>query len=327
MKRLTINRLISGGVITNYYCSSKCRHCLYACSPKWDKKYMKEDMAGKVLETILSMGCRSVHIGGGEPFLDIASLKKVLSKVKEKGIGVEYIETNSSWYRDEKTCAEILEEVKEYGISTLLISISPFHNEYIPFYKVKGVIGACQKAGVSVFPWIQDFYSEIDSLNDSRPHSLDEYCQRFGEDYIKNVPSRYWISFGGRAIQTYKDIFKRRDVEEVIEYSRKCDELASTSHFHIDLFGNYIPGLCSGISIDIKDLGSPLDVNRYPLISILYNEGIKGLLRFARERHGFIPQRQYMSKCHLCLEIRTFLVNNTGDKYKELQPGQFYSNI
>jgi len=35
--KLKIGRLASGGIITNYFCTSTCRHCLYNCSPRWEK--------------------------------------------------------------------------------------------------------------------------------------------------------------------------------------------------------------------------------------------------------------------------------------------------
>ncbi|MBW2207433.1 MAG: hypothetical protein JRG79_11030 [Deltaproteobacteria bacterium] len=38
---LVINGLISGGMITNYFCTSSCGHCLYSCSPKREKDYIE----------------------------------------------------------------------------------------------------------------------------------------------------------------------------------------------------------------------------------------------------------------------------------------------
>ena len=46
---LKINQLVSGGIITNYNCSSKCRHCVYASSPSWPKDYMTPSDADEIL--------------------------------------------------------------------------------------------------------------------------------------------------------------------------------------------------------------------------------------------------------------------------------------
>ncbi len=45
MQLLHISSLYSGGLITNYYCTSQCRHCLYGCSPKWPKEYIIKEKA------------------------------------------------------------------------------------------------------------------------------------------------------------------------------------------------------------------------------------------------------------------------------------------
>ena len=52
-----IRKLISGGLITNYFCSSRCRHCLYNCSPAWEKAYMTPQAAEETLLLIRRLGC------------------------------------------------------------------------------------------------------------------------------------------------------------------------------------------------------------------------------------------------------------------------------
>ena len=288
---------------------------------------MTPEIAAQVFRKIKELGCYSVHIGGGEPFLDTVALENVIKVARDESIHIEYIETNSSWYRDEESVTEILFAIKKAGVSTLLISISPFHNEHIPFKKVKGVIRACKRAGISTFLWIPEFYPEIDQFDDQLKHTLDEYRQKFGDDYVKRIPSRYWIHFGGRALKTFREKFPLQPLRAILENSGRCRELTDTTHFHVDLFGNYIPGLCSGLAIQIQDLGKPLDPDKYPFINMLFSEGIKGFLKLAQERYGFIPGDQYFSKCDLCLEIRQFLANEKRIPSHELEPREFYQHI
>lgn len=327
-RSLHISRLQSGGLITNYYCTSRCAHCLYACSPRWEKRYIDDDMTRLNLRKIASLGCRSIHVGGGEPLLDPGGLAKVLRIASEEGVYIEYVETNSSWFRDLDSAVEILSELKNSGLATLLVSISPFHNEHIPFAKVKGTIEACRRAGISAFPWTSDFYREIDAMGDNTPHALEEYATRFGADYLRRIPSRYWIHMGGRALKTFEEIFSKRDVGYLLSRNpRGCSELRDTSHFHLDLFGNYIPGLCSGLAIHRDDLGTELSPEAYPLLTTLYTSGIKGFLDMATSRFAFAPAPSYLSKCHLCLDIRRFLVTGKHVESRELQPEGFYFNL
>jgi hypothetical protein len=327
-RKFIIDRLDSGGLITNYYCTSKCRHCLYGCSPSWGREYIDAETTEKNIRKIKRLACRSIHIGGGEPFLNPDGLKTVVEAVCALGVHIEYVETNSSWYRDKDSACQLLSSLKERGLSRLLISISPFHNEHIPFYKVKGVIEACRAVNMGMFPWIMDFYGEVDAFDDQEKHSIQEYTDKYGPKYLVDLPSRYWIHFGGRALKTFSDVLRMRPYEEILSSNRGgCIELGNVSHFHIDLFGNYIPGLCSGLSIHRNDLGHEINPEKYPLLHILFYRGISELLDLVSEEGGFIPSERYLSKCHLCLDLRRHLVLERRAEYAELRPIAFYENV
>lgn len=325
-RELRISYLDSGGLITNYFCTSACRHCLYRCSPHWPKDYIDPDTARKNFEAIAGLGCRSIHIGGGEPLLRPDSLASVLRVARETGVYIEYVETNSSWYHSHDEACSLLEQLAKQGLSTLLISISPFHNEYIPFYKVKGVLAACQQTGISIFPWVSSFIEDLEAFDECQTHSLEAYQQRFGNDYVKTLPRRYWISLGGRALETFGAISQKISAAQLLEIaSDRCTELREVSHFHIDLYGNYIPGLCSGLAIWRGDLGTPLHAETYPLLSRLYAGGIRQLYVYAIEEYGFVPSDiGYTSKCALCYDIRRFLVVEKQLDTPELQPRGHY---
>ncbi len=326
MTRFKINRLISGGLITNYSCTSRCGHCLYNCGPFREKEYINGQSAEKYLSQIRELGCLSVHIGGGEPMLYPDKLGDVLEAADWAGVSVEYVETNASWFQDLESASEILRKLRHRGLKTFLVSISPFHNEYIPYTKTAGVINACRETGIHVFPWKDVFIKDITMLDTSKTHSIDEYINISGDGYLKKVLENYWIHLGGRALDTFRPVLPSWTIEEIIagEESGCAEKLSETSHFHFDLFGNYIPGLCSGLLIRHEDISSPLSKEQYPVMTLLADSGVKGLLDFAEDRFGFVPGKQkYINKCDLCMEIRAFLVTNDVD-FLELGPEGFY---
>ena len=327
MPEYIINRLASGGLITNYFCTSKCRHCLYNSGPNREKRYIDPRTAEKSLIAIRSMGCRSVHIGGGEPMLRPDNLGTVLEIARNLGVAVEYVETNSSWFKDLESAKQTLSQLKQKGLQTLLISISPFHNEFIAFDKTQGVMKAAGQTGIGLFPWIGDFVSNLSSFDGSRPHSLEEYEEKFGQDFLARVLERYWVHLGGRALETFRPVLETRPADEILSDNiGGCNgELSETTHFHVDLDGNYIPGLCSGLSIALEDLGAPLSPKKYPVLTTLYESGIRGLFEMARNEVRFTPAKDgYLNKCDLCTEIRTrFVENGIGGK-QELSPKEFY---
>jgi len=108
MAQFQIKRLLSGGIITNYFCTSGCRHCLYNCGPHWGKKYMDPATAEDHLRLVRSLGCRSVHIGGGEPLLRPDNLGEILEVAGRVGVSIEYVGTNSSWFKDLESAKRIL---------------------------------------------------------------------------------------------------------------------------------------------------------------------------------------------------------------------------
>jgi hypothetical protein len=242
---------------------------------------------------------------------------------------VEYVETNSSWFKDIQSAKALLTRLRNQGLHTLLVSISPFHNEHIPFYKVKGVIEAAGDAGVGIFPWVTDFVADLSQFDPHKTHSISEFSDVFGRDYLLQVLERYWIHMGGRALQTYRPLLGQKTFQQVLDESTATclGELSDTSHFHIDLFGNYIPGLCSGLSISVEDLEKPLSGETYPILTTLCRHGIQGLVKMAVDTVGYFPQKDlYINRCDLCTEARAFLVQNEYSGSDELSPVEFYSN-
>lgn len=316
-----IKNLFSGGIITNYSCSSKCEHCLYRSSPGRERDYITPEQLRKNARAIREGGCKSVHVGGGEPFLKVQELLTCLNVLKDEGVEVEYVETNSNWFQSPEQAAEIIRAVKSRGVGTLLVSISPFHIGHIPLRKVKGVMSACQDEGVHVLPWSADFLTELDALDDTKTHSMEELSEFLGEDYFERVSHRYWIHPGGRVFEFLSRFKKKLPLEEILS-APPCKELTDTNHFHMDLFGFYVPGLCSGLAISVEDLGEELPGEKYPLLNLLYHGGIRALYEKAMGE-GFEPGGEYFSKCHLCNEIRDFLA--TQQDYSELRPKGYYT--
>ena len=269
----------------------------------------------------------SGSLDGGEPFLDPQGLEQIVETACSCGVAIDYVETNSAWYIDEKKATAILKALSAAGLEKLLISISPFHNEFIPFKKVKGVIDIGRKLGYSLFPWKSDFIKDLSQFDDGVPHGPEAFIEQFGHRYLETVLNRYWIHLGGRAIDTFRPVLRSTHLSTLLRKQRGgcAAALSDTSHFHIDLYGNYIPGLCSGLAIPHTLLGAPLKEEDFPILHILAVSGVKGLMRFAEERFNISPKRDaYLNACDLCSELRTGIVHARPHTFRELEPEGFY---
>jgi hypothetical protein len=91
-----------------------------------------------------------------------------------------------------------------------------------------------------------------------------------------------------------------------------------------------MPGYCGGISLgawrDIDHLiNKGIDLEEHPILNFLISEDMQGLFHFAMDYgYGESPEG-YVSKCHLCLDIRKYLVLKKD--FSELTPGEFYLHL
>lgn len=313
-----------GGVIMNYACSSRCAHCLYASAPQRRKDYMQPDTARRVLNALDAQGLKEVHVGGGEPFLNSEGLITFCRTAAERDFTIEYIETNSSWAVNEEDTLFILRRLRETGVDTLLLSISPYHAAYVPLERVKSLMSACRKTGMQIFLWRREFWEELDAMGPG-VHSRAELEEKYGAHYWENAARRYGVGLSGRARETYAPGRKHFSAAQVVR--QPCRELFNVGHFHMDCYGRYIPSGCTGLGIAVEDLRRLPD-GKYPLIEALHEGGVAALMDLAQQAYGFTPdERGYLDGCHLCAHIREYLALDTDCAAPELHPKDYYAQL
>lgn len=253
---------------------------------------MRTEKMIEVCRTLKEYGCRSFHIGGGEPFIDFESLLTLAKIARETGIIIEYVETNAYWVRamDDEDVLRKLSALQSVGIDALCISADEYHAEFI---------------------------------DPALPLKLAEICRKVGFEHFLWQTQLNRLRFNGRAITLQKD-FPRRPVQELLTYHADgCRGLTSVGHFHVDLHGRYIPPGCTGIVLPLEEvLNGTLDVrsanwpgghramaadSRFVAFNALYSGGVSALYALAKER-GFVEDSEgYPAPCTLCFYIRAFL--------------------
>jgi hypothetical protein len=317
---LTPIRLIHGGVMVNYRCNAACRHCLYSCSPTRLAGYMDAETARNISALLVKGRIGSVHIGGGEPFLNFDGLLAVIHELHDAGIRIDYIETNAFWAQD-KNAQAMLKTLGKESIHTLCISIDPFHAEYVPYGHPLKLAGLCRENGMDCFLWKESFLSSLTGMDPKKPHKRQEIEQSLSKNYIAETAQLYGISLGGRAVNIEEEYGRLCPIEELLE-ENPCRSLTNTGHFHVDLQGFFIPPKCTGIRLPLAEVVEGLDEETYPAFSALYHQGLAALFALAKRQGFTVRDAGYPSACNICFHIRAFLADKgypelDADHYRE----------
>lgn len=320
-----IKNLATGGIVVTYKCNAQCAHCVRCSSPERDDHFMEMEMMQKVIVKLKELNCKSVHIEGGEPFLYPDRLIEIVTLLHQNNIHLEHISTNASWYRNAVDTIQLLKKLQEKGLRTLLVKVSAFQNEFTPLNKVIKLNESADRLGIKVLIWDSESYPEVASFDTSKTHTLKEYQKKFGDDYIQKLASRFTLALSGRAYNLYSKYMNKIPLDEILNGGSNCHhEFTTKHHFHIDLYGNFIFPYTKGLTMNIDDMTETLDRAKYPFLSVILAEGLQGLYQMALDKHQFIPQQEYISRCHLCYDIRSHLVKNKKINSPDLQPSELY---
>ena len=334
MEQLKIPQFKSGGLILSYQCSSSCRHCIYASSPRW-KDWMSEQDLEHYLNQIRQFAPdqKGLHLAGGEPFLNFDLTLRTVELCIEYGIPLQYVETNAYWCEDDDLTAYQLNSLRESGLPAILISISPFHNEFIPFERVSRAVNFAREiyGFYNVLIYTSYFYEQLQDYDPQAKIPFNRYLNTIGhEKAAQSFVEHYGIIPCGRAASKLNFLYQKQPAAAF--FNNNCLlEFTNPAHIHIDPYGNYIVSFCAGISLgDAHNLGKiyeGIELQDRPILEILATTGVEGLLKLAQDQFDFqVSPEGYIAKCHLCQDIRAHIVRMT-DQFEELKPIEFYKYL
>jgi len=341
MKVLRIPKPYSGGVFLTYKCSSQCKHCMYACSSKWKADWISREDAEKVLQNLSEafktrypegydkIGVNvGLHFTGGEPFLNFDLLLDLVKISDRLEIPSTFVETNCFWAVNDEVTEERLLKLRDEGLHGILISVNPFILEYVPFERtLRAIRIASEIFGRNTMIYQDFFRHQIERLGVNGTMPFNEYLKRTGAAglyYAELLPM-------GRACYELEGLFRKFPAERFFKMSCR-EELTRPWHIHVDNYCNYISGYCGGISLgdarNLDEICSGIDLDDHPIIArLVSDEGIKHLYEFGVEEYGYQESKSgYISKCHLCVDIRRHIIEET-EEFKELKPAEFYRNL
>lgn len=334
MSSINLPKPISAGILLSYSCTGQCRHCMYACSPDWRSDWISLDRMMGCLTWLAPTiapsprGRESVsvnhglHFTGGEPFLRFSLLLESVEFARKLSIPSVFVETNCYWCTSDKVTRDRMVELKKAGLCGILLSVNPFILEYVPFDRTeRGVRVGAGVFGNDALVYQSVFYNQFRALGIRGMLSFEEYLEKTG---LRGLTFAEVLTMG-RFPYSLGYLFRRYRASEFLMESCR-NELTRNWHIHIDNYGNYMPGFCGGISMArvtrLGDFGTQ-SLNK---ISGALTVRLEKLWQLGRKFGYSERQEGYISKCHLCVDIRRHLVSET-DQFPELAPKEFYSHL
>ncbi len=334
MDLLSVPEPVSAGVFLSYRCNSSCRHCMYACSPRWEADWLSEQDAEMVLSQLAGsfrgrysspghVGLNhGLHFTGGEPFLNFGLLLRVTEMATQLGIRSTFVETNCLWCRDDATTRGRLEALRAAGLQGVLISANPFVLERVPFERTERAARIGEEVfGSGAMVYQRYFFGQFRSMGLRGTLSFGEYMQEGGHGlfHAELLPL-------GRFPYRLAHLYESQPASHFLAGSCRA-ELTRDWHVHIDNYCNFVPGYCGGISLgdsrELQRLCQGIDLGVRPVVRALL-AGLGELRRLA-SRFDYEEPEGYISKCHLCLDIRRHLVRH--GEFAELAPLEFYEHL
>jgi hypothetical protein len=249
-----------------------------------------------------------IHITGGEPFLYWDHLKEILQQAKKHNLGeADMIETNGFWAYDERLIKQRLTTLDQLGIHRLKISTDPFHQEFVDIEPVRlladiasNILGPTRV----LVRWRKYLENPVKMKGLSN--------EELKQQYIEAIRG-YRCRFTGRAAgKKLAEPVAREPVKALASVNCKLTFLGAKG-IHIDPYGNVFSGTCSGIIIGniihtpLENIWKQFHPKQGEFIKTLFNLGPVGLLD-KYSNLGYQPAKVYADKCHLCTDIRNFLL-------------------
>lgn len=133
-----MNRYIELDLHFTNKCNMTCKHCLYSSGQ--DIGEVSIDALNRTIREFASIGLETIHIGGGEPLTRYEDLLSFVENATRYGVRTRLI-TNATLLTEAK-----LEELIEYGLKELLISIDGMEEYHNSFRNFPGSFQKCIEA-------------------------------------------------------------------------------------------------------------------------------------------------------------------------------------
>lgn len=295
-------------------CSGRCKHCSngeHATTAGGSVDARAAVSAVKRLADRFEID--SVMTFGGEPLLYADTVCKIHESARDCGISERQIITNGFFSRDEQRIDSVAEALCTSGVSSVLLSVDVFHQEYIPLEPVMLFADALVKHGIPdlrVQPaWL---------VNETHENTYNTETKRLLKLFLDNgiqANAGNDIFPSGNALTYLAEWFTPPDK---VDLSVPCGSAPYTSRLDTINCFSIVPNgdvnLCS-MAIgniyrqDVLDIVNNYDPYTIPVAQALLKGGVAALLRYAEKLGVVTDIRDCHSACGVCSKTMAAIKN------------------
>jgi len=284
-----------------YKCTAECRHCIFGSSPRKSGVMSLTD-ARTYLSEVKKLGLtgRDVIITGGEALLFHDRVLGIIRVAAELGMGpVRSVQSNAFWCTNDDLTRRRLTELHAAGLAGIYFSADVFHQEFVPIANVRRAV----RIAGDVFG-AEHVAVSHEGLDSEPTQTVDEYIAGLSASPVFVVARAAWA---------LADRLPTVPLERIIEMNcrggRHDLDPRSVWQINVDAYGWVSSWICSGIvlgnarEMPLAEIVSRPLAEQPPLVQDIVQRGPAAMLPMAA-KHGFRPRSRYVSKCHLCWDIR-----------------------
>jgi MoaA/NifB/PqqE/SkfB family radical SAM enzyme len=249
-------------------------------------------------------------ISGGEPMLYPRLVTQIITEASKLKMRSIWLFTNSYWATTKRIAETRLRRLRDLGLTRLCTSADGFHQPFIPTQRIHNAVNAAYNLGLEAV--LDTRYMGI-TLQLENPENKST-VQVLGElgDLVNVKDWRGPPLYVGRAAEALAP----RLIDEPYLLGGYCTgpwaggDWKRPAGIDVDSYGEV--ALCPGISIGnarklpLDTILSAYSVRKHPIIRELSSTGPEGLAEKARPM-GYEGKSNYVSACHLCYDVRSFL--------------------
>ena len=250
-----------------------------------------------------------ISFSGGEPFLFPDLLLKLISFASGLGLHTECV-TNCFWAETAEGALKVLGRFKQAGLTVINISTDDFHQQYLPFDRVRNGYDAAKHLGVKIV--IMSTVKRSSTINAGQLRQLleDDGILILGKGVSQSASTTALaVQSGFLPIGSGADIPEKEQVIEDRSLAGACE--ISLRDISIHPSGKVLP-CCSAAGIaETAVIGNAKETRlqkiiqeagRHPFFRVLSRDGPQGLCKYL---HLDNTGKPYVNKCHLCYELLT----------------------